>query len=147
MGVMSLQICLLEPNNLKQTYWKIPEHIVVTQKLHFFLAARGLHCCTWVFSSCGEWGLLSCWGARALEHAGFSSSGTWALVAPHHVESSQTRHQTLVPCTGRWILNHWTTRNVPNRYLLNEYMSEYGYRTHNQEQSIKRTQRLTLGKS
>ena len=24
----------------------------------FFLAALGLHCCAWAFSSCGEWGLL-----------------------------------------------------------------------------------------
>ena len=28
--------------------------------IHFilFLAALGLRCCAWVFSSCGEWGLL-----------------------------------------------------------------------------------------
>ena len=26
--------------------------------LFFFLAALGLHCCVWAFSSCGEWGLL-----------------------------------------------------------------------------------------
>ena len=25
---------------------------------------------------------------------------------------SQTRDQVHVPCTGRWILNHWTTRQV-----------------------------------
>ena len=76
----------------------------------FFLAALGLRCCAWAFSSCGEQGLLfvvvcglliavasrcgaralgvwasvvaahglsSC-GRRALEHAGFSSCGTWA---------------------------------------------------------------------
>ena len=24
----------------------------------FLLAALGLHCCAWAFSSCGEWGLL-----------------------------------------------------------------------------------------
>ena len=24
----------------------------------FFLAELGLHCCTWAFSSCSEWGLL-----------------------------------------------------------------------------------------
>ena len=24
----------------------------------YFLAALGLCCCTWAFSSCGEWGLL-----------------------------------------------------------------------------------------
>ena len=35
------------------------------------------------------------------------------LVAPRHVESSWTRDRTLVPCIGRWILNHWTTREVP----------------------------------
>ena len=25
---------------------------------NLFLAVLGLHCCTWAFSSCGEWGLL-----------------------------------------------------------------------------------------
>ena len=29
-----------------------------------------------------------------------------------HVESSQTRDLTHAPCIGRWILNHWTTREV-----------------------------------
>ena len=27
--------------------------------------------------------------------------------------SSPTRDQTCVPCIGRWILNHWTTRKAP----------------------------------
>ena len=36
------------------------------------------------------------------------------FVAPRHVESSQTRDQTRVPCTGRQILIiHCTTREVP----------------------------------
>ena len=26
--------------------------------IYLFLAALGLHCCAWAFSSCGEWGLL-----------------------------------------------------------------------------------------
>ena len=30
-----------------------------------------------------------------------------------HVGSSQTRAQICVPCIGRWILNHCTTREVP----------------------------------
>ena len=30
--------------------------------------------------------------------------------------SSQTRDQTQVPCIGRWILNHWTTRELPSTY-------------------------------
>ena len=34
------------------------------------------------------------------------------LVAPLHVESSQTRDPTHVLCIGRQILNHWTTRGV-----------------------------------
>ena len=40
------------------------------------------------------------------------------LVVPGHVESSQTKDQTHVPCIGRWILNHWITRKVlPSFYL------------------------------
>ena len=50
----------------------------------------------------------------------FSSSGSqseeWGLleglVAPWHVESSQTRDQAHVSYIGRWILIHWTTREV-----------------------------------
>ena len=35
------------------------------------------------------------------------------LVAPRHVGSSRTRAPTHVPCIGRQILNHCTTREVP----------------------------------
>ena len=62
--------------------------------------------------------------ARSLLSEGFfSSCGAWALgntglVAPWHVASSQTRDQTRVPCMGRWILNHWTTREVPGWVLI-----------------------------
>ena len=38
-----------------------------------------------------------------------------SLVVRQHMESSQTRDQTRVPCTGRRILNHWTTREILNR--------------------------------
>ena len=34
------------------------------------------------------------------------------LSFPTALESSQTRDQNGVPCIGRWILNHWTTREV-----------------------------------
>ena len=40
------------------------------------------------------------------------------LVAPWHVGSSQTRDQTLVPCIGRQILNHWTTREFPVMFIF-----------------------------
>ena len=92
------------------------------------------------FSCCGAWalgawasvvaarGLSSC-RMQALECTGFSSCGVWAqqlqctgsgaqaqqlwragLVAPWHVGSSRTRDRTRVPCIGRRILNHCTTR-------------------------------------
>ena len=40
------------------------------------------------------------------------------LVAPQHAGSSWTRDQTQVPCTGRRILNHCTTREVPVFFFL-----------------------------
>ena len=39
------------------------------------------------------------------------SHGLWDL-------SSLTRDQTCVPCIGRQILNHWTSRDVPQLLLL-----------------------------
>ena len=44
------------------------------------------------------------------------------LVAPRHVGSSRTRAQTRIPCIGRQILNHCTTREVAIQafyYFLN----------------------------
>ena len=32
--------------------------------------------------------------------------------------SCPTRDRTCTPCIGRWNLNHWTTREVPNFYLF-----------------------------
>ena len=58
-------------------------------------------------------------GAQALGLASFSSCDLWALKhglssrgasAWWHMESSWTEELTHVPCFGRWILNHWTTR-------------------------------------
>ena len=34
------------------------------------------------------------------------------LVALRNMESSRTRDQARVPCVGRWLLNHWTARDV-----------------------------------
>ena len=36
------------------------------------------------------------------------------FIALWHVESSRARNWTCVPCTGRWFLNHWTTREIQN---------------------------------
>ena len=61
-----------------------------------------------------------CCGAWALGEAGFSSCGWWVqqlwhlgLVALVWDLSSQIRGGACVPCIGRWVLNHWTTREVP----------------------------------
>ena len=34
------------------------------------------------------------------------------LAAPWHAKSPLTRGQTYVPCNGRQILNHWTSRET-----------------------------------
>ena len=61
------------------------------------------------FSTCSTW-------ARQLWLAGsrVQAQQLWCtgLVAPQHVGSSRTRARTLVPCIGRWILNHCATREV-----------------------------------
>ena len=36
----------------------------------------------------------------------------------YEILSSLARNQTRTPCTGRQILNHWTTREVPKDYFL-----------------------------
>ena len=58
--------------------------------IYLFLAALGLHCCTWAFSSCGEQGLLfvvvrglliavaSLAAEHGSRHTGFSSCSVWA---------------------------------------------------------------------
>ena len=70
--------------------------------------ARALGAQASVVAACG---LSSC-GSRALERR-LSSRWLTGLAAPRHVGSSQTRDRTHVPCIGRWILNHCTTREVP----------------------------------
>ena len=103
-----------------------------------FVAARGLSLIT---ASRGYSSLrctgFSLWWLLLLRNmssrcTGFSSCGTWAqqwwltgsraraqqlwrtgLVAAQHVGPSRTRAQTRVPCIGRQILNHCTTREAP----------------------------------
>ena len=45
------------------------------------MAALSLCCCMEAFSSCGEWGLLSSWGAHG-SHCGHFSCGSQALWRP-----------------------------------------------------------------
>ena len=78
-----------------------------------------LHCCVRAFSSCGKWELLSgCSNMLLLlQSMGSRAPGLQQLqhmgpAAPGDVESPQTRDGTCIPHVGRWIPNHWTTREV-----------------------------------
>ena len=111
--------------------------------IYLFLAVLGLPCCSRAFSTCGERGLLFVavhglimvaslvaelrlqvcglqwsWRVSSVVVAhGLRAQAQWlwrtGLVAQWHVGSSRTRARTHVPCTGRWILNHCTTKEAP----------------------------------
>ena len=61
--------------------------------------------CRIFVASCGNFG--SGGWAQELQYAGLVTA--WCMWAP----SSLTRDQTHIPRIARWILNHWTTREVP----------------------------------
>ena len=71
------------------------------------MAVLGLRCCAQA-SHCP--GFSRC-GAEALRH---ELQQLWhlGLVAPQHVGFSRGRDQIHVPCIGRQILHHWTTREA-----------------------------------
>ena len=94
---------------------------------NFFLLVLGRAGSPWLledFLQLQRGGLLASCGVPALiVVASFvAERGLWAhrlqelwlmgLVVPHHVESSWTRDRTHVSCVGRWILYHWTSREV-----------------------------------
>ena len=115
------------------------------------MADLGLRCCTWAFSSCGEWGLtlwlwhmgfylwwlLFLWSMGS-RHAGFtwaqylrfSGSRTQAhklwcscLVAPWHMGSSQARDPTGVFYTTKW----FSTTRPPGKPLHPSLTSIYDF--------------------
>ena len=75
--------------------------IIIFKFIYLFLAALGLRCCTWAFSSCGERGLLFRCGAWASHCSGFSCGGARALV----VWASVVVALELSSC-GLWALEH-----------------------------------------
>ena len=82
-----------------------------------FVAVCGLlsSCGLRVFSSLVvAHGLCSCGMWAVVEAHELSSCGIWAPL-PHGLWdlSSLTRDWTLIPCTVRWLLYHWTAREVP----------------------------------
>ena len=92
--------------------------------IYLLLTVLGLHCCKRRAGTTLQW-------QRGAHCSAFFHCVSWApgvrpqqsqrmgLAAPWHVESSQTRDQTSVPCIGRQILNHWTTRKVPKPLHFN----------------------------
>ena len=123
-------------------FLKLSQFFVLILKIFKFLAALGLRCCAWAFSNWSKRGphfvavhrLLIVVASPVAEHrlqarglqqlwlAGprVQAQQLWhvALVALQHVGSFQTRDQTRVPCNGRWILNHCTTREVPGSSIF-----------------------------
>ena len=51
--------------------------------------------------------------AQTLESLGFNSCVAWVLLPWGMWSDPWSRDQTYVLCTGKWILNNWTTREVP----------------------------------
>ena len=74
------------------------------------MAVLGLRCCTRGLLFVVVLGVLIAVASLAADSAvvahGLSCS-------PWHVAPSGTRAGSHVPCIGRQILNHWTTREVP----------------------------------
>ena len=72
------------------TWWGVKEEFrLFFLNLIFMFGCAGLHCCAWAFSSCGQQGPLSGWGARASHHGGFSccrarAPGTWGSAVAAH---------------------------------------------------------------
>ena len=121
------------------------------------LAALGRHCCLRAFSGCGEQGPLSgcsaqvshcgdlsCCGALASGHMGFSSCSTkaqclqllgsraqaqklWCTgpATPQHVESSGPSTEPMSPALAGWIFNHLTTREVLFTFELSFFFSSW----------------------
>ena len=93
--------------------------------IYLLLAVLGLRFCARAFSGCGERGPLfiavrgpltiaaSLVAEHGLQTRRLSKLWLMGLVAPRHVGSSQTRARTRVPCIGKQILSHCTTREAP----------------------------------
>ena len=76
-----------------------------------YLAAQGLSCGT--KDLCCVTRDFSLWRTNSLVVAcGVGCSAAWGVVI------SLIRDQTCIPCIVRWVLHHWTTREVPQYYSL-----------------------------
>ena len=100
-----------------------------------FLAMAGLRCCTWavwIGVQSRDCSLFPCEGFLLQWLPLLRSIGSRcaaSVVAACHVGSSRNRDQTRVPCTVRWMLNHWTTREALFFPLLSSLLSAYSTQT------------------
>ena len=69
-----------------------------------------------VTSLAAEHGLCGPRASVVVGH-GLSSCGSSQETALQHVESCWIGDPTCVPCIGRWIPHHWTTREVPESFF------------------------------
>ena len=110
---------VLKINLFLLIYFWLCQVFVAARRLSL-VAASGGYSSLWCAGFSLQWLLLlHSTGSRC---TAFSSCGTQAqqlwhtgLVAPRHVGSSRTRARTRVPCIGRRILNHCTTREAPTK--------------------------------
>ena len=135
---MKMNITAIVRNNSRGASWQgSKKHFLVNFiYLSFFLTALGLHCCAHkALSSFGKRGLVPSCGAQALlpwDMLNLPGPGIKPIspalagrflstVPPGRLSmwnlSSPTRDQTRVLCIARWILSHWTTREVPDLFL------------------------------
>ena len=69
-----------QPTVLGSPGWKV----ALKKKIIYFLAVLGLHCCAWLFSTCGEQKLLASCGTWTSRCGGFSrcrATGSWGMWA------------------------------------------------------------------
>ena len=91
--------------------------------IYLFLTELGLCCCPWASSSdqgllCSLLWLLLLQSTGSRMHRLVVVKYGVKLLSSMSVLNSWTRVRTPVPCIGRQILNHWTTREDPWLLLL-----------------------------
>ena len=135
----SLRRCIQK--NPAPSHREVKSHTWVSLTSFVVVVVLSLSCSAQAFSSCSSRGyslvamhrlviviiFLLMTQALGIPAAVAVALGLWGtaqslwrrgLVAPRPVKSSWIRNWPHMPCFGRWILNHWTTREVPHWLLL-----------------------------
>ena len=105
------------PKSTFSGYWCILGIVTyvtkIGQQFWFLNSSLNIYLFIWLYPALVAAGRIFCSGRQTPEHAELCDCnvlaqlplGIWDL-------SSQIRDRIHVPFTGRWILNHWTTRKV-----------------------------------